>query len=104
LSLPLGSTREEIDPCGSVFFDGVAGRPGTNARAATGPRVRRGCAPAVPSVRPLIRGKRGRQRFDEGMAGKPAPNALAAALPGFVDAARARAWTDHPVAALPDAR
>jgi len=40
LALPLGSTREEIDLCGSVFFDGVAGRPGTNALAAALPDAR----------------------------------------------------------------
>jgi hypothetical protein len=61
-----------------------------------------GGAPArdLLHVRPLVRGKRARQRFDEGIAGQPAPNAFDTALPGFVDAERARAWTEHPAATL----
>jgi hypothetical protein len=49
-------------------------------------------------MRPLIRGKRGRRQFDEGMVGKPGVPAENAsdALPAFVDAEHARAWTEHP--------
>jgi hypothetical protein len=42
-------------------------------------------------------GKRARQRADEGTAGKAS---APAALPSFVDAARARAWTEHPADSL----
>jgi hypothetical protein len=38
-----------------------------------------------------------RARHDDGAAAKPAANA---ALPAFVDAARARAWTEHPADSL----
>lgn len=48
-------------------------------------------------VRAVVRGKRAQQRFDEEMTGKPNADAPS---PGFVDAARARAWTDHPAATL----